>query len=81
MVTIQGAIDFATDNGVVVGATFTEGMLERKYFRVKRGDKQLKVEHCGGKKWRIVKAGFKPQTQAHCIVDAVTELLDGDPVQ
>lgn len=81
MVTIQGAIDFATDNGVVVGAVFTEGMLERKCFRVKRGDKQLKVEHCGGKKWLIIKDGCKPETQAHCILDAVTILLDGEAVQ
>lgn len=75
MITVNGAIDFATDKGVVVGATFTEGMLERKCFRVRLGDKQIKVEHCGGKQWCIVKPGFTPTTKANCIVDAVTILI------
>lgn len=76
MITIEKAIDYATDKGVIVGATFTEGMLERKYFRVKRGDKQVKVEHCGGKMWRIIGRGNVPTTQAKCIVDATNKLIE-----
>lgn len=71
MITIQEAIDHATDNGVVVSCIRTEGMLERKYFHVIKGERKLKVEHCGGKNWRIIKAGCSPMTQANCITQAI----------
>lgn len=81
MITIQDAINHATDNGVVVGETFTSGMLERKSFRVSRNGKSIKVDHVIGKQWRIAGNGHTQATQAHCILDCITILLDGEPVR
>ncbi|AWD92284.1 hypothetical protein HOT14_gp84 [Escherichia phage vB_EcoS_IME347] len=78
---VTDAIDFATDNGVVVGEVNTKGMMEQKYFIVCRGGKSLTVNHVAGKKWQIAGRDVQPLTKAQCIIEAVFILLDGEPVQ
>lgn len=79
MITIQDAINHATDNGFVVSETFELGMRRQKSFYVKRGERVVQVVHAGGKRWVISVLGGFGDTQALCIMRAVGMLLEGEP--
>lgn len=79
MITVESAIDFATDNCCTVTTDFLiQNGGGAKAFSVSKGGEKLFVRQCykGAHKWRLGKSKIT-MTRAQCIVEAVRELSKG----